>query len=185
MKKWVRCIVLVCLVFLPSKPLRAFDGAEVDPGAEADGAWGYAAADALWDPTSAYESDQARQVARALAVTTRQGRRIERAIEAGEIQVHVLGEEEFDQRYEVVGGSSYALAFAYGREIFMRANSPSALSDLVHEGTHTLDYLAGFYRGRRILELRAYAYEHQFQKATGAEVQFENLLEVVRFVWRY
>ena len=185
METWVRSLVLFFLVLLPDQPVQVWETAEADRAVAEVGGWEGAVADAAWDPMSAYEADQARQLAEALAGTTLQAGRVARAIRAGEIQVHVLGEADFDQRYAVVGGRSYALAFAYGREIFVRANSRSALSDLVHEGTHTLDYKVGFFRGRRILELRAYAYEHQFQKATGAEAQFENLLEVVRFVWKY
>ena len=185
MEAWVRSLVMFLLVVLPGQPLQGVGSSQtVQEAAEVSG-WEGAVLDAAWEPTDDYEADQARQLAGALAGATEQARRVARAIQAGEIQVHVLSDAEFDRRYEVVGGKSYALAFAYGREIFVRAGSPSTLSDLVHEGTHTLDYQAGFFRGRRVLELRAYAYEHQFQKAVGDEVQFENLLEVVRFVWRY
>jgi hypothetical protein len=181
----MRSLVLFFLVFLPEQPVPVWESAEVGPAVAEAGNWADATADAAWDPRMAYEADQGRQLADALAGKTRQADRVARAIEEGRILVHVLSDDEFDARYAVVGGKSYALAFAYGREIFIRAGSPSTLSDLVHEGTHTLDYQVGFWRGRRILELRAYAYEHEFQKATGGEVQFVNLLEVLRFVWKY
>ena len=185
MDKWVRCLVLVFLVLAPSTPLEVTGAVEAGGGLEAESAWGYAEADAIWDPLNIHEAGQSRQLARALSGTTRQGERIAEAIESGRIQVHVLSESDFDKSYAVVDGSSYALAFSYGRDIFLRANSPSTLSDLIHEGTHALDFTTGFWRGRRILELRAYVYEHQFQKATEGEVQFQNLLEVVQFVSKY
>jgi hypothetical protein len=179
------CIGLIGLLCSFSRPSLASESAVVPALEKASRSPGFSAADTDWDLESAHRAEQAGQLARALMGTTRQAERIANSIHAGKMQVHVLSNQDFDQRYQVVGGSSYALAFSYGSEVFLRANSPSTLSDLVHEGTHVLDYLSRFAKSRRHLELRAYYYEHQFQKSVGDVPQFDNLFEVLRFVSRY
>ena len=61
-------------------------------------------------------------------------------------------------------------------------DSPTILSDLVHEGTHALDSLSGQDMPRRQLEMRAYLYERLFQIATGAPLEFVTVVEMVAYV---
>ena len=119
----------------------------------------------------------------ALRGTTRQADRIASAIEARLIRVEILSTAAFYKRYRLLDGQRSAQAFAYCSLVYLRANSPTIVSDLVHEGTHAMDCLSGRDRSRRMLELRAYWYERQFQKATGTRVQFERVVDLVWFVW--
>ena len=123
------------------------------------------------------------KLAKALCGTTRQADRIAQAIESREINVDILSAAGFYKRYRLLDGQRSATAFAYGNTIYLRANSSTLLTDLVHEGTHALDHLSGRDWTRRQLEMRAYYYEHKFQKAVGCQVQFRNLVDLAVFVY--
>ena len=76
------------------------------------------------------------------------------------------------------------MAFAQGNEVYLRTDSPTMLSDVVHEGTHALDYLSGLDVSQRKLELRAYWQEREFQKATGAPLGFKTVAAMLMFIYR-
>ena len=124
-----------------------------------------------------------RKLAKALRGTTRQADRIADAIESGEIKVKVLSAADFYKHYRLRDGQNLAIGFACGDTIYLRNHSSTLLSDLVHEGTHALDHLSGRDWTRRQLEMRAYYYERQFQKAVGAPLQFRNLVDLAVFVY--
>ncbi|HEY9028407.1 MAG TPA: hypothetical protein VIP05_29210, partial [Burkholderiaceae bacterium] len=95
-------------------------------------------------------------LAAALKDTTRQGGRIAQAIERGDMQVHLLGHDDYvatRARLAVPGDS--ALAFTQGHDIYLDLGRGEGadpgwalLVDAVHEGTHALDNLSGYDVGR-------------------------------------
>jgi hypothetical protein len=116
--------------------------------------------------------------------TTEQAERIAKAIQSGDIKVFPLGAKSFQTLYEYKGGHRSPMAFAQGNEVYLRTDSPTMLSDLVHEGTHALDYLSGLDVSQRKLELRAYWQEREFQKATGAPLGFKTVAAMLMFIYR-
>ena len=104
-------------------------------------------------------------------------------IRKGEIKVSVLGDELFDRYF---GVNRDVLGLAYGNKIYLRRSSSSIFSDLVHEGTHALDFLSGIPE-RKISgwegEIKAYTAEHHFQKASGLLIQFSNEDDISVHVW--
>ena len=166
-QKWLKCLAILALLALTmARP------------AHADALAERAAGSALNSPL------MPTKLARALRGTTWQADRIAAAIKAREIKVDILRAGDFYKRYRLLDGQRSAQAFAYCNAVYLRANSPTILSDLVHEGTHALDCLSGRDMSRRRLELRAYLYEHQFQKVVRDRPQFGSPLEVAFFVWR-
>ena len=165
--KWLKCLVILVLFALPiARPAHTDALAERAAGSE------------LSSPLMPIK------LAKALRGTTRQAERIAEAIEAREIKVEILRTAGFYKRYRLLDGQRSAQAFAHCSVVFLRADSPTILSDLVHEGTHALDCLSGRDMSRRRLELRAYLYEHQYQKAARDHPQFGSPLQVVWFMWR-
>ena len=71
---------------------------------------------------------------------TTQSSQIADGIRKGNIKISVLGDELFDRYF---GVDRDVLGLAYGNKIYLRRSSSSLFSDLVHEGTHSLDFLAG------------------------------------------
>ena len=78
------------------------------------------------------------------------------------------------------------VGIAIDNKIYVRRDSINIQSDIVHEGTHAMDYLKGLpyetissWDG----EIKAYTEEHFFQKASGLAVQFANEDEIKVHVW--
>ena len=89
------------------------------------------------------------------------------------IKINVLGDRLFE---DYLGVSSDTLAVAVGDQIYLRRISISILSEIVHEGTHALDFInkidvnvISSWTG----ETRAYSAERKFQIASGGPVDFE------------
>ena len=89
------------------------------------------------------------------------------------IKINVLGDRLFE---DYLGVSSDTLAVAVGDQIYLRRSSSSILSEIVHEGTHALDFInkidvnvISSWTG----ETRAYSAERKFQIASGGPVDFE------------
>ena len=99
-------------------------------------------------------------------------------IRNGEIKISILGDQLFEKmfgvNYEVIG-------IAMGNKIYLRKNSSSIHSDIVHEGTHAVDFLNGLSYNKISSwdgEIKAYTEEHYFQKASGLALQFDNENEI-------
>jgi hypothetical protein len=123
------------------------------------------------------------QILDELTGLTRQGDEIASAIRSGDLELSVLGDELFAKAWRLKGGKGGApQAFAYGEQLFVRGNSKNILSEVVHEGTHGLDYLRGFNGTVHQLEKRAYYFERQFQLAGGGDVEFATLDKMLRFI---
>ncbi len=114
---------------------------------------------------------------------TPQSSKIAEDIEKGRIKLSVLGDELFN-RYFTDGEK--AVALARGNKIYVRKSSSSIFSDMVHEGTHALDFLAGVPENKISSwngEIRAYIAEHHFQKAAGLTIEFVNEDDIRVHVW--
>ena len=114
---------------------------------------------------------------------TTQSSAIANKIRKGEIKLSVLGDELFERAFGVNGG---VVGIAIDNKIYLRRNSGTIHSDMVHEGTHAMDFLKGVpyeqissWEG----EIRAYTAEHHFQKASGLAIQFVNEDEIQVHVW--
>ena len=61
-------------------------------------------------------------------------------------------------------------------------------SDVVHEGTHALDYLSGVDErtiGSWTGEIRAYMAEREFQIKSGMTVQFSDIQDMMVHIWSF
>ena len=164
---WLRYVTLTLLfcVLLPAAPAHTAEREDRAGVAE------------LSAPITAYK------LVEGLRGTTRQAERVAEAVASFKINLCLLTGEHVDGEYMAKGGQGSPTAFAYGDTLYLRADSPTLLADLVHEGTHALDYLAGFPKNKRLMELRAYYYDREFQKATNMPLQFDTLLDVLVFVF--
>ncbi len=104
-------------------------------------------------------------------------------IRKGQIKLSVLGDELFERAF---GVNHEVVAIAIDNKIYIRKNSGTIHSDIVHEGTHAMDFLSGLpyekissWEG----EIKAYTAEHHFQKASGLAVQFTNEDDIKVHVW--
>ncbi len=80
-----------------------------------------------------------------------------------------------------LGVKSGTIAIQKGNQIYVRKDSASLISDIVHEGKHVLDYNNSIPQkkiGSHWGELRAYLSEHNFQKKTGRKLDFKNADEI-------
>lgn len=114
---------------------------------------------------------------------TRQGDDVAAAIRQGDIKLSVLGDDLFEKAWRLKGGTGSApQAFAYGDALYVRGNARNILSEIVHEGTHGLDYLRGSSGTVHQWEKRAYYFERQFQLQGGGHVEFQTLDDMLRFI---
>lgn len=114
---------------------------------------------------------------------TTQSSAIADKIRRGEIKLSVLGDELFERAF---GVSHDVVGIAIDDKIYLRRNSGTIYSDIVHEGTHAMDYLNGLPHDKISSwdgEIKAYTAEHHFQKASGLAVQFTNEDEIRVHVW--
>lgn len=110
---------------------------------------------------------------------TQQGNRVAAAIRNKKLGLNVMGDELFEKAYRLYGGDgNLPLAFAVEKQLYLR-RSNGTLSELVHEGTHGLDHLNGFSGTLYQWEKRAWFFERQFQKASRAPVDFEEVQDML------
>ena len=115
---------------------------------------------------------------------TSQSSEIADKIRKGEIKLSVLGDELFESAF---GVNSDVVGIAIDNKIYLRRNSGTIHSDMVHEGTHAMDFLKGLPYEKISSwdgEIKAYTAEHHFQKASGLAVQFTNEDEIKVHVWK-
>ncbi|MBY0588797.1 hypothetical protein K2X85_16615 [bacterium] len=121
---------------------------------------------------------------------TEQGNRVAGAIGEGRIKLNVLGDSMFDRAYNTKGGTGRSpQAFQLLDQIYLRRGSPNLLSEVIHEGTHVLDELVGTLKvpysvNPYAWEKRAFFYERQFQRASGGNVDFGTINEMLDFIKR-
>ncbi len=109
---------------------------------------------------------------------------IAKKIKGGEIHINVLGDRLFS---EYLGTEDDTIAATVGNQIYLRASSASIASDLVHEGTHAIDYISGV-KVNNIRtwpgEIRAYKAEREFQMKTNRNVDFATEDDLLVHVWK-
>ncbi|MEY8425651.1 hypothetical protein AALB52_23805, partial [Lachnospiraceae bacterium 38-14] len=108
---------------------------------------------------------------------------IANALRNKDIGINVLGDELFERYF---GCSSDTIAIQIGNQIYVRNSSVSLLSDVVHEGTHALDYLNGISESTISSwsgETAAYSAERDFQMESGMSVQYENEEDMMIHIW--
>jgi hypothetical protein len=114
---------------------------------------------------------------------TDQGNAISASINSGATKLNVLGDNLFEQAYALKGGVGEApQAFALENQIYVRQNSCNLFSDIVHEGTHSLDYLNNFSGSNIDWEIRAFSAERAFQQAGGGAVEFNTEQDMLNFI---
>jgi RHS repeat-associated protein len=119
---------------------------------------------------------------------TSQGNRISKGIKLGKINLNVLGDELFIKIFKMKGGKGSVeklRGFAIGDQIYIRGSFKNVLSTIIHEGTHTLDYLKGFSGKIKQWEKRAYFYQRQFQIAGGDIIEFESIADIIAHIGKY
>ena len=121
----------------------------------------------------------------ALNGTTDKSTEIAEAIQDGRIGINVLGDELFEN---YLGLGPNTVAAELNGQIYIRRSSQSLYSDVVHEGTHALDYLSGVDE-RTIAswtgEIRAYTAERDFQIQSGRTVQFPDIQDMMVHIWSF
>ena len=95
----------------------------------------------------------------------------------------MLGDELFES---YLGCAPDTVAMQIGDQIYVRSSSASLISDVVHEGTHAVDYLNGI--DESIIsswtgETTAYGAERLFQIESGMPVQFTNEEDMMIHIW--
>lgn len=94
-----------------------------------------------------------------------------------------MGDELFES---YLGVDKYVLAQQVGNQIYVRRGSRSMFSNLVHEGTHVLNYTNGFGingASRWSWEKRAYFYERQYQIATESKVDYSTIDDMLVYIF--
>ncbi len=115
---------------------------------------------------------------------TDESSKIVSAIRDGKIRINVLGDELFEA---YLGCSSKTTAMQVGNQIYMRGNSASIYSDVVHEGTHALDYINNIPQSQIsswVGEIKAYNAERVFQIQAGLPVEFMSEKDILVHVWK-
>ena len=100
-----------------------------------------------------------------------------------EIRMSILVNELFDRYFNP---DRNVVGVAYGNKIYLRRDSISIHSNIVHEGTHALEFINGVSRlsiGSKEGEIRAFKAEHEFQKAAKLPLEFRNEDEIRVHVW--
>lgn len=113
---------------------------------------------------------------------TNQSTKIAEGLRNGDIKLNVLGDELFD----MYTGATDAKALQVGNQMYVRSSSQPIVSDIVHEGTHIIDYNNKFGMSgvsSWSWEKRAYYYERQFQINSGLKPDFNNLNDMQVHIW--
>ncbi len=114
---------------------------------------------------------------------TRQSTKIANALRAEKIKLNMLDDKLFENYLGVDKNTS---GIAIRDLIYVRHKSNHILSDIVHEGTHALDYNRCYgWNGlpRWAWEKRAYFYERQFQIAMGSRPDFATISDMLVHIW--
>lgn len=106
---------------------------------------------------------------------------VARQIQDGKIHINILGDELFDATCpkDCVGTTAY---FKEG-QIYIRKNSESLLSDLVHEGNHAIDFRNKVIQTTFEAEYRSYKAEQLFQIEKNLPIDFLNDDEILVHIY--
>ncbi len=115
---------------------------------------------------------------------TTQSSEIAENIRKGKIKISILGDELFERAF---GVDKDVAGLAIENKIYLRKSSVSIHSDIVHEGTHAMDFLKGVPYEKISSwdgEIKAYTAEHHFQKASGLAIEFTDEDDIKVHVWK-
>ena len=108
---------------------------------------------------------------------------IANALKNKEIGLNVLGDELIERYY---GYDLDTVAFQEGKQIYVRSSSSSLISDVVHEGTHAIDFSQDISQkiiSSRAGEYKAYSAERLFQIEAGMPVDFMSEDDMLVHIW--
>jgi hypothetical protein len=115
---------------------------------------------------------------------TSQGNRVAKGIKSGDIEVNILGDELLEKFYiKKTQKTSAPQAYSKGRNIYVRRSSDLRSSEVVHEGTHVLDFINEFKGTLFQWEKRAYFFERQFQIAKKMFVEYPNIKDMLLHIF--
>lgn len=100
-----------------------------------------------------------------------------------QIGLNVISDDLFDRYYNM---PPEVLGFQKGDQIYVRRSSPTIISDVVHEGTHVIDYVNGM--DQNVIsswtgEIRAFREERLFQINSGIPLQFSTEDDMMIHIW--
>ncbi|SNR13952.1 hypothetical protein [Tenacibaculum jejuense] len=130
-----------------------------------------------------------KEIVKNLQGFTEQANRIAKLIDDGEMVIKILEDTDFEQILmdfgDTLDEAKATAAFNIGDENYFRASKPvdEFMSEIVHEGTHTLDNLSGFKGDVYQLEKRAFFHERAFQKAVKINVDHEEINDLLDFIY--
>ena len=104
---------------------------------------------------------------------------IARGIRDAEIGINIVSGRVLEV---YLGAKKDTVALQKGNQIYVRKDSASLISDLVHEGKHVLDYINSVPQRKissRWGEMRAYISEYKFQIKSGRELDFNSIDDIV------
>ncbi|MDE6950230.1 MAG: hypothetical protein K2P64_04850, partial [Lachnospiraceae bacterium] len=114
---------------------------------------------------------------------TNKSTEIANALKNKEIGLNVLGDELIEKYY---GYDLNTVAFQEGKQIYVRSSSSSLISDVVHEGTHAIDFSQDISQkiiSSRVGEYKAYSAERLFQVEAGMPVEFMSEEDMLVHIW--
>ncbi|MCD2258291.1 hypothetical protein [Psychroserpens luteolus] len=120
---------------------------------------------------------------------TQQANRIAKLIDEGKMIIKILDDTEFEKllmKYgETLDEAKATEAFNIGDRNYFRSSKPvdEFMSEIVHEGTHTLDDINGFKGDVYQIEKRAFFHERAFQEATQINVDFKEIDDLLNFIY--
>jgi len=119
---------------------------------------------------------------------TEQANRIAKLIDEGKMLVEILDDVDFEKillKYgDTIEEARATQAFNIGERNYFRGSKPidEFISEIVHEGTHTLDHINGFEGTVHQIEKRAFFHERAFQKVVDVNVDFEQIDDLLDFI---
>lgn len=122
-------------------------------------------------------------IIKSLDGVTEKSTQIANGLRNGKIKLNVLGDELFES---YLGCSSDTMAMQVGNQIYVRRSSSCIFSDVVHEGTHAIDFINNVPQSEISSwtgETRAYSAERFFQIKSGMPIQFKNKEDMMIHIW--
>lgn len=125
-------------------------------------------------------------VAEVLGQTTLQGGKIADGIRKGAVKMNLLGKELYEKTLKKFGIDpkvESVQALAYKDQIYVQRDNAEVFRDIVHEGTHALDYLDDYQGSVYQWERRAFYFEQQFQKWVDRPLEFEDMNDMMKAIY--
>ncbi|KMQ69928.1 hypothetical protein ACM39_02490 [Chryseobacterium sp. FH2] len=141
-----------------------------------------------WEGRSILELSKT-EISNALKGYTEQGNKVAKLIEDDLLEFQILDDAKFEKMLmdsgDTLEEARGTAVFCMDDKTFYRASTSAEklLSEFVHEGTHTLDYIEDFIGDTYQWEKRAFFHERAFQEAVGLEKDFDTIREMLDFIY--